>query len=186
MSEMLQTPGSLNDVWVTCYYRFGCGLQRTFYFDLVFETVAPICMCALVFAFVLFSKATLGASSGNTEPHDAAERLAKRVTACYSAIFLIIFFVFPSVSNKVFRTFACERFDDGEEFLRADLSLDCGAPLHATMFYYGIVTLFVYPLGVPLLFWALLWRHRAQFAQVPLAVYIMPATPLESRTCDSV
>ena len=38
---------------------------------------------------------------------------------CYSAVLLVSFITLPTASTTVFRTFHCEKFDNGEEFLIA-------------------------------------------------------------------
>ena len=41
---------------------------------------------------------------------------------------------------------------DGSRWMRADLSLDCDAPLHSSMQIYAFLSICVYTLGTPFLF----------------------------------
>jgi hypothetical protein len=63
--------------------------------------------------------------------------------------------------------FACEKFDNGDELLRADYSVDCKDDRHQQFEIFAGVMIAVYPIGVPLLFlWAML-PYAAEFRDVP-------------------
>ncbi|CAM9115923.1 unnamed protein product, partial [Laminaria digitata] len=78
-----------------------------------------------------------------------------------TAVLLLLFFVYPSVSSTVFRMFACDPLDDGEEYLRADYRIICTDAKHRDLQVYAAIMIAVYPVGIPLLFGVLLYRHRA-------------------------
>ncbi|CAM9981073.1 unnamed protein product, partial [Scytosiphon promiscuus] len=77
-----------------------------------------------------------------------------------TALLLLTFLVYSSVSSMVFQTFACETLDDGVEYLRADYRIYCTDTKHKAMEVYAGVMILVYPVGIPLLYAALLYQHR--------------------------
>ena len=60
-----------------------------------------------------------------------------------SALADIVFFVYPSVSAKIFTTFNCEKFDgefDGSDsWMRVDLTIDCNAPERGGWIAYAVI-----------------------------------------------
>ena len=98
----------------------------------------------------------------------ATEVLTKRQAASPKARLLrtlpyllyIQFFAFPLVSSRAFQAFDCEEFDDGTRFLRADYSLACYGIEHDRVVSLAWVAIALYPIGVPLLYLALLLSAR--------------------------
>ena len=77
-----------------------------------------------------------------------------------SAVLFLLFFVYSSVSSTVFRMFGCDSLDDGEEYLRADYRIRCTDEKHRALQVYAGFMIAVYPVGIPLMFGALLYPHR--------------------------
>ena len=82
---------------------------------------------------------------------------------CTETAMMIFFLVYPSVSAMLFATFSCEGFDDGTSYLRADYSLNCDALLKIR--WYARIMLFVYPLGLPLLYAGVIYFHTRQVSE---------------------
>lgn len=68
-----------------------------------------------------------------------------------TALLLVTFLVYSSVSSMVFQTFACETLDDDIEYLRADYRIHCTDAKHKAFEVYAGIMVFVYPVGMPLL-----------------------------------
>jgi len=68
--------------------------------------------------------------------------------------------LYISTSSTLFRTFPCERFDDGRRLLRADYSIDCDGPAHAWHVVLASLGVVGFVFGVPLAFFVLLVRER--------------------------
>jgi hypothetical protein len=81
----------------------------------------------------------------------------RRLTAI---VLLILFATLPLATMWTFKTFACERFDNGDYLLRADYAIDCTTPLHARYEIYAAFMIVIYPIGVPLWFWTILFQRR--------------------------
>lgn len=77
-----------------------------------------------------------------------------------SALLLLSFLVYSSVSSTVFQTFACDSLDDGESYLRADYRILCTDTKHKRFQAYAGIMIVVYPVGIPPLYSFLLYRHR--------------------------
>ena len=98
----------------------------------------------------------------------ATEIYAKRKAASLKAglisalpyLLYLLFFAFPLVSSRAFQAFECEEFDDGTRFLRVDYSLDCNDDEHGRVVALAWVAIALYPIGIPLLYLALLLSAR--------------------------
>ena len=101
------------------------------------------------------------------------------------ASFFILFFLYlilTTTSRIIIRTLVCDdNFDDGSEeahspfykdaYLYADYSISCQTRRYRTARVYAIVMLFVYPIGIPSLYLAILLRIKDRIA---------PADPAET------
>eukprot|EP00953_Heterococcus_sp_UTEX-ZZ885_P041481 21161-Heterococcus_DN1.PRE.3 len=66
-----------------------------------------------------------------------------------------------AISTVVFQTFSCDYLEDTKEsWLRADYSVSCDTDKHTAYKVYAAVMIAVYPIGIPVLYATLLWRHR--------------------------
>lgn len=74
------------------------------------------------------------------------------------------FLLYTGISNQIFLLFDCEKFEylDGREMvlLRADYSIDCDSNGHKLAVAYGLILLFIIPIGVPLLYLLVLQQYR--------------------------
>ena len=126
----------------------GCiYVPPTYHYELLLTTTLP-----LVFAGILGTLAYAGNRAGS-------------FTAAFVPRFLLLTYaVLPSVSAKVFMTFLCDAaYEDGgypRRFLRADSRIDCDSNEHQGFQAFAVVMIFVYPVGIPLLYFILLRRVR--------------------------
>ena len=76
----------------------------------------------------------------------------------------LTFLVLPSTSTRIFRAFLCETFEYDEDtsrrYLYADLSLSCDSDEFESTQSLAFAMLAVWPVGIPLLYAALLWSSR--------------------------
>lgn len=74
---------------------------------------------------------------------------------------IVLFFAYSSASQVIALTFVCQNFEEeGKSFLRADLSLRCGGLNYKCWFAFAVFMTFVWPLGMPSLFFFLCWREK--------------------------
>lgn len=90
----------------------------------------------------------------------AGDGTAKVCNAHMSAVLLLTFLIYSSVSSTVFRTFACEHLDDGKQYLRADYRIICTDGKHHAFQVYAGIMILLFPVGIPLLYGVLLCRLR--------------------------
>lgn len=84
---------------------------------------------------------------------------AKRNTV--GVAFFISYLVLVGVSTTVFQAFKCESFDNGEmRRLVADYSIDCRSDDRRFYVLYAIVMIFVYPIGIPVVYAVVLIKNR--------------------------
>ena len=94
----------------------------------------------------------------------------------YAISIFILYIMLPPASQITFRTFACDWLDeevDGTpsrvERLREDYSIDCDSPSHIRAEIFAYFMLLLWPIGVPLSFAVLLFRHRYSLQGLPLS-----------------
>lgn len=80
------------------------------------------------------------------------------------AALLITFVLVPSRATQIFQVFKCDAFEysanEVKRFLNDDLSVDCNTPSYAALRTSGLILVFVWPMGVPILYALLLWVCR--------------------------
>jgi hypothetical protein len=79
----------------------------------------------------------------------------------FSAFLLGTFLILPTMSVKIFSTFACKEFDQGfGSYLKVDYSINCDSAEHTFYEAYAYGMIATYPLGIPLLYYCLLNNAR--------------------------
>ncbi|GMI00735.1 hypothetical protein TrVE_jg11097 [Triparma verrucosa] len=79
----------------------------------------------------------------------------------FEVFLTMTFILLPSVSVKIFSTFACKDFDDGKSFLKVDYSIACDeGPEYWFYWTYAMAMIAVYPVGIPLMYFILVYRKR--------------------------
>ena len=86
----------------------------------------------------------------------------------------ITFLLVPSTSSRIFKTFLCDPFRDNDEqdsdgqylhpprrYLHEDKALDCDTGEHSVARAWAYVFIVLWPVGVPVLYFALLIARRA-------------------------
>ena len=68
--------------------------------------------------------------------------------------------------NRIFEVFSCEMFDNGTRLLRADYSIDCESKKHKDYEVLAGIMIFVYPIGVLVLFYCALVPYAAELSDV--------------------
>lgn len=128
-----------------------------FHDQLLAATVWPFAVLGLLVMTYLTALHTNGGNGGSRREHIRNKHL--------SAVLLLLFLVYSSVSSNVFRMFACDALDDGVEYLRVDYRIVCTDTKHRTLQVYAAIMIAIYPVGIPLLFVALLYRHRSVLSE---------------------
>ena len=134
----------------------GCIMEVSFYHGLLMATIAPIVVIALLGVTYLVA---IHRNRGSEVALNAVRR--KHL----GTIVFFTFFIYSAVSSVVFRTFACDKLDSNNEYLRADYRIKCDSPLHKAFKIYAGFMIIVYPVGIPLFYTFLLFRRRNTLVQ---------------------
>ena len=128
-----------------------CFVRMDFHDRVVTSTVGPLAALAvlgLTYAVAWYR---------NRSCHEALQKVGRKHV---SVALWTTFLVYSSVSSTVFKVFFCESLDDGESYLRADYRISCSSSRHRAMQVYAGLMVFVYPVGIPLVYAALLFWGR--------------------------
>ena len=102
-----------------------------------------------------------GVSAGGDVHTDKGMR--KRDMVCYFLWGLNL--VLPTISRQICRSFRCVEYDDSKfTHLAADLSISCDSSEYTGMATFAVAMMFVYPMGTPLLLFAMLLPFRERFS----------------------
>ncbi|CAN0085623.1 unnamed protein product, partial [Ascophyllum nodosum] len=124
-----------------------CVVETNFYARLTLVTIAPMAVLG-----VLATTYRVAMLRNGHSIH--AKRMAKNKHL--SLGLFLLFIVYSSVSHTIFQAFACDSFDSGISYLRADFDLVCWTRAHVALTAYAALMIIVYPVGIPAVFaWAL-------------------------------
>ena len=84
-----------------------------------------------------------------------------------SVAFCILFIVYARSSTLIFQMFDCDALDGGNDYLRADYSIECNTTRHRYIMIYAGFMFMVYPLGIPAFFAFLLLQNRRALLNEP-------------------
>jgi hypothetical protein len=126
----------------------GCIFKSTHYTILLTYTLLPLFISGLLISWYLrLSK-------------KEDERSINLRNKLFELVLAITFLILPSVSIKIFSTFACHDFDDGTSHLKVDYDLDCKAENYGLFKAYSWIMVMIYPVGIPLGYFIMLFRVR--------------------------
>ena len=78
-------------------------------------------------------------------------------------LLVLTYLVYPTVSSMLFQAFSCEQVHLGR-FLHYDYAIDCDSAEHKRYQSLAITAILFFALGVPLMFWVLLYSRRHNLA----------------------
>jgi hypothetical protein len=135
-----------------------CVFPYNFFNKLFGSTMFPLAVAAMIFAF------------GGISSWLRRDAVKKRAAwnGAYSWFLLLTFMVFTSASTTVLRFFNCVEYESVDasgssktlRVLQADHGISCDSPGYKAWTGYAVLMLFVYPVGIPMLYLCELLRHR--------------------------
>lgn len=137
-------------------FQTRCALDHNHYHVLVFETLMPPVLMLILAGLCIWASHCTRTKSQRTRLYEEF---------MWSG-FLLLFLVYPSVSQTIFETFRCETFnvtDLGHPsiVLRSDFRTDCSASPERTWWVvYAVAMILAYPIGVVALYAVNLRRYR--------------------------
>ena len=105
---------------------------------------------------------------------------------------LLTFILVPSIATRIFKTFLCDRFEydfvngtvQNQRYMQDDLAISCESPEYEATETAALVFVFIWPIGVPVLYALLLWASRKALL-TQTATPLSRATAFLSADCDS-
>lgn len=137
--------------------RVGCLVDTNFYTKLLAQTLVPIGTSVLIFLCFLLAKYQ---NRGSEEKQRYYKDMA------WGTFLALTFIVFASVSTTIFDVFNCSQIGDDPHFwLARDHSIDCHSEDHLWYRAYAMVMISIYPIGIPALYFSVLYRNRSRIRQ---------------------
>ncbi len=101
----------------------------------------------------------------NSLLRQVALQLQERSRSQHLYLFLLLtFLVLVQTSTTIFQFFQCQDFPEvengTESYLRRDYSVSCLSMRYKSMRVFAVIMIAVYPVGIPLLYFTLVHRHR--------------------------
>ena len=128
-----------------------CVVEISFYARLLLATIPPV---AVLGVLAITYRVSMLRNSHSIH----AKRVARNKHV--SVGLFLLFIVYSSVSYTIFQTFACDPFDSGVAYLRADYDLMCWTETHVGYMTYAGFMILVYPVGIPAVFALALYINR--------------------------
>ena len=157
--------------------NMGCLADINFVDKFLSSVLAPICIGApFLVTFIIFT--VVFAASGRPRIHEdgALDAVLHVRNMSLKAIIYLLFLVYPSTSSTILKMFDCTKLGNGKSYLSSDMSIECAdVTAHTQMlgsqytyiWYrdFAAFMIVVYPIGVPVFFFMLLWLKRKHLYQ---------------------
>ena len=137
--------------------RADCIMKTNFYSTLLVQTITPLALSVIIFVTFQVCKNIWGKTK---------KKRAQFRDFASSAFLTVAYVVFASVSTTIFDCFNCSKFgDDKTSYLARDQSINCESEQHAFYENYAKIMIVVYPIGVPLMYFCILWNQRKELQE---------------------
>ncbi|GMH72540.1 hypothetical protein TrST_g9858 [Triparma strigata] len=139
---------------------FNCVVPTNFYTTLLMTTLSPLILAALVATLTFFQLRKM----------DNDEKRQEVLSSRFSIGLCVAYIIFSSTSTVAFETFQCakygtyEGFDDTTYYLIADRSINCESEEHKKYEMFAWCMIFVYPIGITVVYAYQLFVYRALIA----------------------
>jgi len=131
-----------------------------FYWKFYATTITPIAVLGAVGLFFYIPMYLI--DRYDMQDYNARrEKLKLLRMRCLRLIVFTVFLIYPGVSSKVLSYFLCERVED-VYYLIPDFRERCDSEIWLRNLPFAICMVFLYPIGVPAVFFWLLYRNRHQ------------------------
>jgi len=147
--------------------QLGCVATIPFYTKMIIVGVTPIGIFALITLLFLapsWIRDRFDMSDSDTMRAVRATRRRK----FWRLIMFTVFLMYPKLSSTMLSMFVCKTVN-GQTYLVADMTLRCLDDRWMRYLPFGILFIFVYPIGIPTIFFVTLFQHRKSF-KAPLVL----------------
>jgi len=145
--QVVSTVSGVLQIELPAVMPLDCIIATSYYSKLAFKCIWPLIAYAV---FGISSK--LFRKCGKVDQADS----------CINFGFFVMFVIYPSVSSGLLSMFYCVGLEDGTEWLRVDLSLECNTATHSAMLAFTFVMLGLHTVGTPLIYgYLFFWKHHS-------------------------
>jgi hypothetical protein len=147
-----------------------CTRSYDFIDYLLIMTLAPFVILLLLYSLYLLQTRASCLLRGGGDEEEERENLKKKrhkiVSSYLTVALMFLSFILPGICISIFQTFVCVDLDsrdlvsDSQKYLSADYSISCTSERYLWGYSYAIAMVFVYPVGVPLFYFYLMYRKR--------------------------
>ena len=140
--------------------QLDCFLPKqysNFYASLVFLTMIPLISIIGIVFYWSYSKYS---SMNRMKDSFYQVKMDSFEKSLISFIVLLLYIIVAPAANTIFQISFCETLDNGVTLMQTDYSLTCGDKLYMFFFNYGLIMFGIYVIGIPLLFFIILYRLR--------------------------
>jgi len=138
-----------------------CVVKSTYYMKLWTFVVIPVILIACVLLFVTLPG--IIRTRGSSLEAKTARKIVRKKT--WKLVLFTLFLVYPSVSSFVLRLYVC-KYVDGVAYLVADFAVKCYDDTYNMHAKADAIAVAVYPIGVPLFIFGMLYRYRTRLDEV--------------------
>ena len=149
---------------------FSCQRPYTFIDKLVFTTLFPVAL-AILLMLLFVGEGMWNVRNTSLKNPDATTRakIEELKNQYLTYFFFLTYLVLPSVSTTIFQTFLCtdvdprnEDSDKYDSYLIADMNISCTSDYYKSGVAYAIFMLLVYVVGIPTMYFVLLYMNREE------------------------
>jgi hypothetical protein len=191
-----EATSAFNIVNLNWFQDFGVECASVSYDYVTLMLVSTITPAAILMALLaMYMASSLISGSAYRENEGKALSgisIASFLSSSYHTLFLYIaYFTLPGICTIIFRVFSpCEDVDPedvssgSDRYMTADYSISCDSDRYWFAYYYALCMVVVYPIGVPLYYWVLLYRSRdeikSRVERAPVQAQDLEPTSLSS------
>ena len=147
-----------------------CVVSANFYSK--FITICLIPIGILIVVFILYWIPRYVRNLRQNEDYDLRRAADQRSTRQFWKLFLFtLFLIYPGVSSICLRLFVCRRIN-GADYLLADFTKNCYDAEWRQYAYIDIFFIALYPVGIPVFFFILLWTNRKRLSLPDIRVQL--------------
>jgi len=143
---------------------FQCYLPIGYIDTMIVTTLIPFLIIGIGFVIMIYFCLLV---SRNVRQKDIRKRKVESIQLRFcSYVLMFTYFIMPMVSLKIFRTFICRNLDPyhelhtNEVYMSEDLSVKCDSSNYHFGVVWAAVMVIVYPIGLPLFYFCLLYNNR--------------------------
>ena len=179
---VLQSPGSLRIHWGPAFTQFinsmsflnfdfvkilpiQCYSEFNYIASMEAATLVPILITGLVVCIYLANSISLHITLRQRQDEEQLQLAIKKLRVRFFSFFVMMsYLVLPGEAVKIIRMFSCMDVDPNHEapdqmphkYLIVDMNVDCNSEAYMKGREFAVLMLFVYPIGLPLMYLALL------------------------------